>query len=502
MDKFIKLNATNSAPYNSTNNLVDFVIPEGIYDFSSSYINLTHRLKNITMTAGTGNDKAPSTVGIVNLNPEWDSSAGADTYYENCSLVKNCNMRASKSGTIEDIRRVDVLMTNLKKYTNNIDVYTDNNYKTLSQVPEPLFNAIWGLSSELNKEGSKMSEQKTDYDVKIPLKDLFGIGNAREVDVNKTGKISINLELRADKITSFSQFPKLVTDMGSANVYIPDNIPVSSTNVQSLTISGVKFKDLAQSPYYVGMPVLISATNSTGSPPAIVGDRNVITQIDFNKDGTGSGSIGNITLTFAGIIGSTTGSQTYEDIRITPQLVDSVSSEFSDAEIVLCTVGNPSGNDEIGYFTYSTEEGNGLGATSFHKQFQLEPECLTSVLMFPEGTDDLNSTNTDITSYRTRDNTEDNSDRDITIGKPLENKMIGEGLSNMGLRHRSYRNQGLATNQVAYQNTKDDGKKIISIFDSHRPTGREQLYQVNINAGGSGVNKYILYKQLPKVLSY
>jgi hypothetical protein len=251
----------------------------------------------------------------------------------------------------------------------------------------------------------------------------------------------------------------------------------------------------------------LSATGAGTTPPANKANvRNVITGIELNKGVSGS-SPGQITLTFAGSFGSTSSVEQFTSVQLSPQKVDlsTVQSEFSDAEIVLCSVGNPQGLDQISFMSYSTEEGDGLKATNFLKQFQLEPEVLSSVLMFPDITDDINSHNDQLadSSYRTRTDRVDNTDQNITFHKPLHDKTVAEGLSNMGLPYKNYRHSSLSTKETTYSNAKANGKRLYSIFDSHPPTQQEKLYQVNIEgATGDGVEKYVLFKQIPKQLVY
>ena len=72
----------------------------------------------------------------------------------------------------------------------------------------------------------------------------------------------------------------------------------------------------------------------------------------------------------------------------------------------------------------------------------------------------------------------------------------------MGIRYRCYRKAGFSTKELTYSASKSSGKRLKVIADSHPPSSQEKLYQVNIQAGSCGVNHYILYKKIPRVLSY
>lgn len=507
MDKFIKLNSNSSAPFTQSNNIVDFTVPEGIYNFKDSYVNLQLRITGFKATKDGTTEETPQENSVVMLNPVWASSGSEETYYSNMAVVKNARMSSAMKGQLEDVRRVDVLINNLKKYSNFVDKFSDENYKSVSQISEPRGNSKYGYSAQINKEGTLNSVQKDEFNIKIPLSDMFGLGSVREIDVSKTGKIHISLELRPERIQSFKQYPQDINDAPSANqIYNATDIGASEASINQLVISNVLVKDIHQSPYYVGMPILVSATGGAVSPataPAnLVSVRAVITNI-LHLDGTqSSGTSGQITLTLSNSVGATGAGQKYTAVKIVPEGVMSVSSEISGAEIVLASVGNPSGINELNYLTYTTEEGNGFASTSFHKQFQLEPNALSTVMMFPDGTDDLNSANDNLQSYRTRTDNEDNTDRDVEFGRPLEDLTLKDGLANMGIRYRCYRKSGFSTKSTTYGTAKSAGKRLHIITDSHPATNQEKLYQVNIQASAGGVNHYVLYKQIPRVLSY
>tara|TARA_R110002096_G_scaffold17866_8_gene61509 strand:- start:173 stop:1729 length:1557 start_codon:yes stop_codon:yes gene_type:complete len=518
MDKFIKVQSNTSSPFTSSQNLIDFSIPSDVYDFSSSYVNLVCRVGDFTLQTtenpnGSGSaitDKTNSLTPIVSVNPVWSSSGGRSTRFDNCSLVKNVRLDSAKKGRIEDIRRADVLFTNLKRFSKPQQADTDHGELDWAQAGERVGSWKWGLSTELEKLGSTMSKQRSEWDVKIPLKDFLGIGGAKEIDVSKTGDMRLNMELNIAKIASMSQFQSSTTDTGSADVYKADNIANGVATITQLTIKdNAEFCDLRDSPYYVGQPIIVTATGGGGASNIL--SHSVITAIEFDtfsttSDGGSAAKRNFVRITLAESIGSTsTASHVYTSVLIAPRLFTTAgapSIEFSDAQLVLARVGAPQGADQVNYFSYSTEEGNGNSLTAFNKQFQLERECVSSMLLFPDETDSLNSHNANLTSYRTRTDNEDNTDRQVTFGKPLEDKCLGDGLMNMGLRYKDYRKIQLSSDQKTHATSKSTGKSITAIVDSHPPTQSEKLYQVNIEASSTGVQSFALFKQLPKQLVY
>ena len=64
MEKVIKLNAINSAPYTNQNNIIEFEVPSGVWDLSDSYININCRI-DVTESETT------SGVGVYPMSLRW-----------------------------------------------------------------------------------------------------------------------------------------------------------------------------------------------------------------------------------------------------------------------------------------------------------------------------------------------------------------------------------------------------------------------------------------------
>jgi len=162
------------------------------------------------------------------------------------------------------------------------------------------------------------------------------------------------------------------------------------------------------------------------------------------------------------------------------------------------------GMDEIDYSTFSTDESNGNSLTSYQRQFQVEPEAVNVLAMFPSPDDDLVSVNNDITSFRFRINNHDATDRQVSVDSPLYYDRLGMTLGNMGERLR-----GLAQNSGCPSETTDwdnvyskTGLKVTMLANPLPQTMNEKNLQVNISSGGGGVKKIALFKELPRVFSY
>ena len=130
MNKIVKLQSEQSGPFNASRNLIDFDLMGGRqYDLRNSYVNLVGTMTQTDVVPGTGE-------GVYNWHALWADKDNSVTNYRfpNVALVKNARMTCDKAGTLEDIRRVDVLRTHLKQYTENEDDMRGQSYKDLSQA--------------------------------------------------------------------------------------------------------------------------------------------------------------------------------------------------------------------------------------------------------------------------------------------------------------------------------------------------------------------------------
>jgi hypothetical protein len=264
--------------------------------------------------------------------------------------------------------------------------------------------------------------------------------------------------------------------------------------VTSLVVTQ-KVPTLNVSPFYVGQKLEVSGDNNG---VAITPTNAVIKSISRTSAGV-------MTLTFENsIVTLATTGHVFNNIEVDVVAFASATVEFSFAEIALKRVMNPMGMDEIDYSTFSTDESNGNSLTSYQRQFQVEPEAVNVLVMFPSPFDDLLSVNNDVNSFRFRINNHDATDRDVSKDSPLYYDRLGMTLGNMGERLR-----GLAQNAGTPSEISDwdsvyekAGAKITVLANPLPQTMNEKNLQVNISAGGSGVQKLALFKELPRVFSY
>lgn len=495
MDKFIKINSVQGGDFTTAQNLVDFHIPSGmgIVNLRDSYINL-----NVKVNVAESNTDGGG-VGIYCAGVNWKKGAGTDNpHFTNTAIVKNCNVRSALKGQIENIRRIDQLSQLLATYGRSWEEQQSYSYLKANQVRGAINGEQWTLYREINKTGTTTSRDLDICPVQISLADMFDFcRSASECDLSKTGDLRFHLELNLDKLepvqrmVSADDIPELAEKIKMDDITVEGDVNAVTTFIH--------YTDgLTTSPFYVGQKVAISATGQGGATTP-VNETRIITAISQSEtDST-------LTLTFNSSWANVGSGQSYDTVTVTPVGFDVANSalEVNMAEIVIKRVGNPVGIDEIVYDTFSTEQTNGLGQTSFQNMYQVEADATNVLIAFPDDNTDLVSSNENIESFRLRINNEDATDREVEVDSPLYYDRLNMTLGNMGYRLKNLtQNYGVSNATQWSDNFSQDGAETVVIANPLFQTEREKNLQVNIEAKGTGVKKLTLFKQRPRTLVF
>lgn len=494
MDAYVKIQSVQGGEITNTQNLLDFRIPAGdTYDLNDSYIALNGDIEVVENSTQGGE-------GVYPVNLQWITADPEKPHFQNVAVVKNCNMDCSAKGRIENIRRVDILRQNMATYVDSQKEQLNQSYIDINQLEQPINKQVYGQFASFNKVGSVKSKAQTVAPIQIRLSDLMEFCRTREYDTSKAGDTRIHLELNRDKLEA-------VHTMANASVPVAfrsfNNINTQGQDGNTITLGATgtttptKITDLNQVPYYVGMPLKLTQTG-TGGAGSSAGGRVVVSAIDWDR------ATGAYSLTFSSRWGAPLGAgEAYTDITVEIEAPASVSYKMNSAELVLRRVDNPQGVNTINYNTYSTEQVNGNGATSYTQLFTVEGEASNVVLMFPDGNDGLISNNNDISSWRLRLNNNDLSDRDIDKDSPLAFDRLALTLNNMGYSLKNLTKNAGKSNAQSWPGTYTDTKFTSQlIVNPLFQTPNTKLLQVNINAGGGGIKAVNLYKQLPRVFTF
>ena len=486
MNKEIKYQSIQAGPFTSSQNRINFEIPsDGVYDLSESTINL-----NVEVQAsddGTGGQ------GIYPMGIRWAGSEPISV--PNVALVKNAALRTSTGGNLENIRRVDQIATVLDHFGTSILQKRSRSKDSLTQTIG-INKQQFSVFRDINKLGSVKSKENNVQPISIPLSDMFDFcSQAIEIDTTRSGAITCELELNVDALVAEHYMP-----VASWVEWKEDTIwdDVSTEGPGNQLKSNIKINNLNQSPLFVGLKVLVSAVGEGGATTPLTDVPAVIDSIVWGTDGF-------LTIEFEQDWGTIGAGQKYVDIKIEPAdpTPASIKVVINFGEIVLKKLAKTSSDFKvIEYSTFSTEQTNGNKQTSYQNQFQVEPDADAVVILFPVEDISALSTNDNIVDYRLRIDNTDATDRNIEPQSPLDFDRINMTMTQMKRTLRNLWPMPAITDNESITGAYLNDLQVATIMNPLNQTVREKLLQVNIEAGGDGVEQISLFKHIPRRYEY
>ena len=225
--------------------------------YANAYVNLVASMSQTDADANTG-------VGVYNYETKYlQGGVNHDLPLPNVALVKNARMTSDKYPILEDIRRVDILRTQLNQYADNLDDEAGIGYRKLYQnVPQG--NIKVGAGLELHREGT-LKSSVNDVNIQIPLKDIFELGKSDNLPCDKLGACRIHLEMNFDRL-AVSQLQgagkRTGTEFGEEYYTEFENSAVAGGDLGITEAFKTKnaFADIKNSPYYVGQKLRFTGT--------------------------------------------------------------------------------------------------------------------------------------------------------------------------------------------------------------------------------------------------
>jgi hypothetical protein len=271
-DKIIKINSVqgfaetwveSASP--STLGLVDFVIPRGITaDLSKSYI-----AYNVQTTSDQP-DK------VHNVDLFLDVQGGDPFNTPNSALMRNASISCDK-GQIENIRRLDSLSCGLWSMSNDAESQKgDMNALATYEDERGLGNrtsflldcVVQNVNPDGFNDGRKY--RQISRDIKIPLKDMFGIGMAEDWSTDVFGETRIHCETNFNKLETYKlggqEDTKLSFDFTNTWGACEDITLAADATVDDITLK-VDYINLDVDlvcPFFVGQSVVFSGESTTG----------------------------------------------------------------------------------------------------------------------------------------------------------------------------------------------------------------------------------------------
>ena len=484
-ERIVRTQALQVGPFSGSNNNVDIRMNGGqVVNMAKSYIECELRANITPATTDT------TSAGIYDVQVNFGTNNSNPAF--NVGLVRNCRLSSQNQGMLEEVNRVDILKTNLNNITMTRDEKLSLSVSSLAQSKN-YGKQRYGLFADLLSEGSDKSKQVVPR-VKIPLSQLFGLGEQSQLDLNRTGDLNFHVELNNQILqasipaNNYDATMIVCQKAGSPSGVIP----ASTANLKSVDLN-MKFETLDQLPFWVGQHGTFTGTDS-GSGETFTTASQAITEISRAP------ATGIVTLTFASDITTTTAGQSWSNVKFTPDVAGaSATISIENVSLVSTELLNASPSGQVSYFTYETEQLTVSSTEKLSQIFTLPPDCIGYYAMFPQA-DTLTSGFTNPKEYRNRLDNEQENSRPVEFDSPLYYEQIRRTLINGGMRLRDL---NLYNDVTVDPNTSiSGGGKWEMIMNSAPQTQANKILQMNISAtsGNNGPASINVYKQIVKVL--
>jgi len=507
MLKYVKISSNQGGPFTTpSNRMIDLVIPEGQQvNLAQTYIDLLVHIN------GTDDTKVQN---YCVRHP------GNKVIPYNLDLIRNVWMTGDRCGALENVKRCNILNHNLKELSKgSVEKMSlvDSLYGSKGFKDDYLLSPF----VEFHKVGSVTSAYR-DLHLRIPLSDLFSLGSVQVLDTAKTGNVRIHLEL--ENLSKIGLFIEPLFRDGEHILNDQLFVDLNPGDLFNQIVTGRTFESVENSPYFVGQHIDISfIPEIAGAPqPNEAIEDATITGIAY------SSATGLITLTLDKSFPAMEGGV---DLYTTITAGEKFFEEDVSFAVMTCELGvaqygvSQKSPDVLTYMTFTTEEYSaGSNSVFLNKVFELEPNCVNTLLMFNDDQESNPiSTNVHLDSYRCRNDNLDVYDRDILVnqltGKAIKNHLTHESLHydsinrtmlNAGIPFRNATLMAMVQetaypyyNEIRFGNDGSfDDNKIMVIAAPVPLTGTTKKFQYNLtNKTGYVINDVILFKQVMKTVN-
>ena len=488
-------------------NLCDFRIPAGMtVSLKDSYIAF-----NVSL-APAGDVPLNTVLTLDNL-----SATGENYMAPNSCLIRNARMTCDR-GQVESIRRVDTLKCAMW----NLEHDTEEQQDDLNAFTAP--KSVRGVGNQTSYflDAVKVSLDDDDVaitgavsrnltrDVKVPLSEIFGIGQVDDWDTSKFGETRIHLETNWNKVKSVNlggheneslNFAGGGLFWGSADdVTLAVDSDLTAITLSTVYGSQAEMEQLC--PFFVSQKILYSATAS-GTLANAVNVATVVNSMGFDE------TSGKVVINFNSAVLSNPAGGTASDITdavIKADTTIAVTNTVNRAELVLMTRPGVEGDDEYEYVTYSTEQDNGNGINSFSRGYVIEPEAQNMMVCLTKANEILPGIK--YKSYRYAiDNVDQTGNRSVEPNSTLQFDRLQRCLTNtstgMGWRNAQLKffnwtpnTDNSATQEDAYDKPNSTICETLLLTD--RPKYVDLQIETTGTDGTDTLADIIIYKQMVK----
>ena len=516
--------------------LVDFMVPgNGTYDLSKSYININMEVVSTQAGAGALTPTGVLASDTALYNNEIQifgiDAATADSYRSPCvAMVRNADMFSANRGMVESIRRVNTLRSILSNIEDDGATQHDglDHFGSLQGrrgLNNETSSLIQIIGSNVNTGGVADVTQKARSlarDFRIPLSDLFGVGNAQwNGDVYGDTRIHLELEpnlLRVQQLGGSESTDTFVgqtpATWGQCQDYNAAALGQLAAATALGTIAGaaplvttITYDDFQLNcPFYVGQAIVVTGTSSVGG--AFAPNPVIIDAIEFNQgtnnaaQPTGTGSLQIWTRTAVHTAAGAPEDITLLLIKAHLSTATTDQIRINRAEIVLSEMVGMNGPDKINYRTYSTEETQGgAGITTLNKQIICEPNAQNLIIASCQ-TGRMQA-DRPWASYRIAiNNVDQTGNRDVPFNKPLHKDRILRFEQNRGSYPSNTTLQKLQIGEI--QAGGANQKPQYPILETLPLTASSKIVNLELKGGAFDApvppEDVIFYKELVRVI--
>lgn len=468
--------------FSATKNNVDLHLPanSGVYDLSKSYININVTL-NETIAAH------PDAVYTSALS--FVEGGGAGNVHNfvapptNAVIVKHCDFISQSKGSIERIRHVDALRSNLAIYQKDKSYLKEDKNVFKAAQTEQVFSK--GGANEIYNVGSVASRVRP-MDVRVDLKDLFGFGVVEQYDSSKFGNTKIHLQCNFDKLGISESITathpwNVAVRTGGATYGAFDNNAQNVGGGDEFTItSSAVYNNIEEIPFHTNQLLTVTFTVATGGADQTEDCR--ISSIVHNADG-------NVEITFANKIHTVVAGETMTAISVVQKAPTASTVTINKVELVAYRTEDQSGPGDIQFMSYSTESDSVPAAGSLNKQYYLPPNTLNAIVMTPNN---IYSTDT-VTKYRFTLNNKATTNRDIEVKSGLHYDQLNKSFINMGMKLSNLDESFIRANQLQ---TVDDSRVQAHIFCTPVPvSGKMTQMGLELTSSGALSGNILIFSQ-------
>lgn len=386
------------------------------------------------------------------------------------SLIRNAVFTSDRVGDLENIPRQNVLHSNIEKFSKSHE-QRDCESIWSGAFRKDEFDNYRSCFRELNTTAD--SENRSP-ELQVPLRDVFGIASTPQYPAMMMNSSTVELEFDApaellEEKHRYTASSKLVLKDAAAGVVTTLDASGGALGYSTKSRLGLWRNQYVQISYDASGSFTHNTLISAISAPA----SNVIT----------------ITLA-AGLPDS--GAHAKTNVRLVELTASSSAYSITDVKLVLMKEHPNNGTSDkikrafrggvsIPYMTYTLEQIDMPAGNEFNKQFYLDPNCRGTLLMAVDN-DKLESEITNVASYRTRTNGEDNTSVDVLVGDPLYKDRILYTFNSLDERVRNLRD-------------------IPFLAANPNPMNNEQTqYAITIKGAAMTARTLHLYKAVQRVL--